>query len=99
MESSMAARELTVSVTNFKANCLELVRRLEQGKLKRITLTRRGKAIAELSPKGEKRKSFADIYGCMRGLIATEPGVDLTKPTLEPNDWNAERGVLMNDAP
>lgn len=94
----MASRELTITITEFKANCLELVRRLEQGKLKRITLTRRGKPVAELSPKGEKRKSFADIYGCMRGLIAAAPGVDLTKPTVEADDWNAERGVLVNDA-
>jgi antitoxin (DNA-binding transcriptional repressor) of toxin-antitoxin stability system len=94
----MAATELTVTISTFKANCLDLVRKLESGKLKRITLTRRGKPVAEVSAKRpEKKKTFADIYGCMRGTITIAPGVDLTEPVFDPDDWNAERGILLDD--
>lgn len=94
----MASNEVTITITAFKANCLDLVRKLEHGKLKRITLTRRGKPVAEVSPKNSGRKgSFADIYGCMRDTITVAPGVDLTKPVVDADDWDAVRGVLLND--
>jgi antitoxin (DNA-binding transcriptional repressor) of toxin-antitoxin stability system len=94
----MASHEVTITITAFKANCLDLVRQLEHGKLKRITLTRRGKPVAEVSPKKSgKKKTFADIYGCMRGTIQFAPGVDLTEPAVDPDDWDAVRGVLLNE--
>lgn len=94
----MAAKELTVTITGFKANCLDLVRKLERGDLERITLTRRGKPVAEVSPKrAAKKKTFADIYGCMRGTFTIAPGVDLTEPVANPEDWDAVRGILLNE--
>jgi antitoxin (DNA-binding transcriptional repressor) of toxin-antitoxin stability system len=85
---TMSANELTVTVTGFKANCLELIRKIEHGELKQITLTRRGKPVAELAPKrAAKRKSFADIYGCMRGSIEFAPDYDPFEQVItEPHD-------------
>jgi antitoxin (DNA-binding transcriptional repressor) of toxin-antitoxin stability system len=84
----MASHEVTVTITAFKANCLDLVRQLEHGKLKRITLTRRGKPVAEVSPKkAAKKKTFADIYGCMRGTIEFAPDYDPFEQVIdEPKD-------------
>jgi antitoxin (DNA-binding transcriptional repressor) of toxin-antitoxin stability system len=98
MEAAMAAKELTVTVTGFKAHCLDLIRKLEHGDLKRITLTRRGKPVAEISPqRAAPKKTFADIYGCMRGKMKIPEGADLTEPTVHPEDWDAVRGVLLNE--
>jgi len=94
----LAPSDLTVSVTTFKAQCLDLFKRLESGKLKRVIVTRRGHAVAEVwPPEPVVKRTFDDIHGCMRGMITIAPGVDLTEPVGDPEDWNAVRGVLVED--
>ena len=41
--------EMDISVTQFKQRCLELIRRVEATG-KPVTITRRGKAVAQLEP-------------------------------------------------
>lgn len=85
------AGELTVSASVFKARCLELFKALEARKLARVTVTRRGKPVAELVPPREPPRP--SIWGCMKGTVHIAPGVDLTEPVLdEPLD--AELGIL-----
>jgi hypothetical protein len=85
-----ATDELTISVSAFKARCLEIFKALEARKLTRVTITRRGKPVAEVTPPAAPPGS---AWGCMRGTVRTAPGVDLTAPVLdEPLD--AERGIL-----
>jgi antitoxin (DNA-binding transcriptional repressor) of toxin-antitoxin stability system len=86
----MSGNEVTLNVTRFKAQCLDLFKRLEQGKLKRVTVTRRGRPVAEVSPK-RAAKSFDDVFGCMQGMITVAPGVDLLEPVTPPEDWDALR--------
>lgn len=94
----LAPSELTVSVTTFKAQCLDLFKRLESGQLKRIVVTRRGRPIVEIvQPEPATRLTFEDIHGCLRGIITIAPGVDLTEPVGDPEDWNAVCGVLVQD--
>lgn len=84
------ASELRISVTEFKAKCLALFDQLEQRKLRRVVVTRRGKAIAEI---GASATIVPDLWGANRGKIWIAPGVDLTEPTVdEPTD--AELGIL-----
>lgn len=93
----LAPSELIVSVTVFKAQCLELFKRLESGKLRRIVVTRRGRAIVDIvPPEPATKRTFTNIHGCMRGMITIAPGVDLTEPVGDPEDWNAVRGVLLS---
>jgi prevent-host-death family protein len=42
---------MDISVTDFKARCLDLIRRVEAGG-KAITIRRRGKVVARLEPAG-----------------------------------------------
>ena len=42
--------ELRVSVTEFKAKCLAVFDQLEQRKIKRVIVTRRGTPVAEIGP-------------------------------------------------
>jgi antitoxin (DNA-binding transcriptional repressor) of toxin-antitoxin stability system len=75
--------EITIPVTQFKANCLKLFKRLEQGKLKRVTVTRRGKPVALVEPSRTKRKPLADAYGFMRGAIHLSPDYDPFEQVIE----------------
>jgi hypothetical protein len=83
--------ELTVSASVFKARCLELFKALETRRLARVTVTRRGRPVAEILPPRTAEPS--SLWGCMKGTIHVAPGVDLTEPVLdEPLD--AELGIL-----
>jgi antitoxin (DNA-binding transcriptional repressor) of toxin-antitoxin stability system len=87
LEPAMASKELTIPVTEFKANCLKLFKRLEHGELSRVTVTRRGKPIAMVEPNQITRRQFSDIYGIMRGKIHLSPDYDPFEQVIdEPND-------------
>lgn len=82
----------TVSVTEFKANCLKLLDELATRKRSRLVITKRGRAIAVVKPH-RAGKAGDGWYGFMRGSVIAPPGFDFTKPALdEPLD--AERGIL-----
>jgi hypothetical protein len=84
MEIAMSAKEITVNVTAFKAQCLDLFKQLEQGKLKRIIVTRRGSSVAEVAPRRRAgRMGFEDVYGCMRGLMNISPDYDPFEQVIE----------------
>jgi hypothetical protein len=52
----------------------------------------RAAGTSEVNPRA-RRKS--DPWGCMAGTVTILPGTDLTTPTGE--EWNAEKGVLLNE--
>lgn len=85
----MASNDVKLNVTEFKAKCLELFKDIESGKLKQVTVTRRGHPVAMVqSPPVSKISSLKEVFADMRGLIAVAPGIDLTKPLdiPEPED-------------
>jgi antitoxin (DNA-binding transcriptional repressor) of toxin-antitoxin stability system len=71
---------LEINVTEFKAKCLALLKELEARRYDKVVVTRRGKAIAQLTP---AVNDVPDLYGCMKGSVIIPPGVDLTEPVLE----------------
>jgi hypothetical protein len=71
---------LEINVTDFKAKCLTLFKELEARRFDRVVVTRRGKAIAELTP---AQGDIPDPYGALKGRVIIPPGVDLTEPVLE----------------
>ncbi len=86
-----AKGELTISASAFKARCFEIFKELEAQRLTRVTVTRRGRPVAELVPSAAP--SVPRLWGAHRGSVTIAPGVDLTEPVLdEPLD--AERGIL-----
>lgn len=76
-----------VSASEFKAKCLRLIDEMQKDG-EPVTITKRGKVVAEMVPKrdGETRKS---IIGMMKGTVTWAPGVDPTAPVLE-DDWEAQ---------
>ena len=96
-----AAREQTIGVTAFKARCLELIDDVASGKLDRVVLTRRGKAVAEVTASGVAATSntdecVADPWGYMKGRMQVDPTWDPTQP-FEDIEWDAEKGLLFNE--
>ncbi|HEX2478172.1 MAG TPA: hypothetical protein VHK45_02765 [Geminicoccaceae bacterium] len=71
---------LEINVTEFKAKCLALFKELEARRYDKVVVTRRGRAIAELTPAMD---DVPDLYGALKGRVIIPPGVDLTEPILE----------------
>jgi antitoxin (DNA-binding transcriptional repressor) of toxin-antitoxin stability system len=82
--------ELRIPVSEFKAKCLSVLDQIEQRKIRRVVLTRRGKPLAEIGPVKGKR---APLWGAHRGQIEFVEGVDLTEPATD-EPWDAELGIL-----
>ena len=72
--------ELTISASAFKARCLEIFKALEARKLTRVTVTRRGKPVAELKPPAAAPRP--SLWGLLRGALEAGPGVALSEPVL-----------------
>jgi antitoxin (DNA-binding transcriptional repressor) of toxin-antitoxin stability system len=85
--------EETISVTDFKARCLDLLKRLGQRKLDRVTVTRHGTVVAVITPPPSAGESIRAFHGSMKGRTIIPPGLDLTAPVLD-EELDAERGIL-----
>lgn len=81
----MSAREATLSASDFKARCLEVMRQIEKGELQRVTVTRRGKSVAVLQGV-QHEKPYKDDFGFMRGLIHLAPDYDPFEQVIEESD-------------
>jgi prevent-host-death family protein len=88
----MATTE-TITATEFKAKCLNILDRLASHELKRVTITKRGQPVAVLTPPERQADAVRDIYGFMRGSVIIADDVDLTEPVLD-EPFDAELGIL-----
>lgn len=75
------AKDVTVGIAEFKANCTKLLADVERRHV-RLTVTRRGRPVARVL--GPSRK-VPSLYGCMKGSVIIHG--DLTEPTGE--RWSA----------
>jgi prevent-host-death family protein len=82
LEESMA-KEVTVSVTDFKAHCLRLLKDVADRRV-RVTITRRGRPIARVVNVEAKPLS---LHGCMKGTF--EIVGDIIAPPE--SEWDANR--------
>lgn len=85
--------EETLSVTDFKARCLDLLKRLGQRKLERVTVTRHGTVVAVITPPPAPGESLRAFHGSMKDRTVIPRGLDLTEPVLD-EELDAERGIL-----
>ncbi len=86
----------TVAATKFKAQCLELMDRVAEGR-KTYVITKRGKPVAKLVPADPPRKK--SIFGCMADQM--EIVGDLEKPLWTDEQWKrfeAERAEQWHAA-
>jgi prevent-host-death family protein len=72
--------EVTLGVTAFKPRSLKLIEQVATGKVSRVVLTKRGRAVAALVP---LRDQVDNLWGALADLMEPVEGTDLAKPTGE----------------
>ncbi len=83
----------SISASEFKATCLDILRQLDEQKLGRVVITRRGRAVAVLTPPESRADVIDGLHGFMRGSVTVPNEVDLTAPVLQ-DRFDAEDGLL-----
>ena len=83
----------TINASDFKARCLEILDRLADRTLERVTITRRGRVVGVLLPPVNDAEAVRQLHGFMRGSVTIPPGFDLTEPAAV-ETFAAEDGIL-----
>jgi prevent-host-death family protein len=83
----------TISASEFKAKCLDILDRLGTSELERVVITKRGKVVAVLTPPESQEDAVRQLHGFMRGSVVIPQGFDLTEPVLD-EAFGAEQGML-----
>ena len=83
----------TYTATEFKAKCLDILDRLAAHKLTQVTITKRGKAVAVLTPPDDPQSAVRRLHGFMRGSVVAPPDFDFTAPVLD-EPLSAAEGAL-----
>jgi hypothetical protein len=81
----------TISASEFKAKCLNILDRLGKRELDRVIITKRGRTVGVLLP--PPAQAVTELYGCMRGSVVIPEGLDLTEPVLD-EPFDAEEGIF-----
>lgn len=85
--------EKTLSVTKFKATCLELIEAGAARRLDRVHLTKRGKPFVTLEVKAGNepvRGTFDSFYGSMKGTTGIPADFDWEKSLFTDEELAAQ---------
>ena len=74
-----------VSKSQFKAQALEYLRKVEQQK-KQVIITHAGKPVAKVIPYKEEAKDPEAILKSLRGSVLKYDNP--TEPAIDPDDWD-----------
>jgi prevent-host-death family protein len=83
----------SISASDFKATCLEIIKQLGDGTLERVVITRRGKPVAVLTPPVSHADAVRNLHGFMRGSV-TLPDDRERMPAAVDDRFDAEDGIL-----
>ena len=83
----------SISATEFKAKCLDILDQVSARQLGSVAITKRGRVVALLVPPPDEPAAVRQLYGFLRGTVVTPPGIDLTEPVLD-EAFSAEEGEL-----
>lgn len=73
-----------VGIAELKANCTRLLREMEQDG-QPITVTKRGKPVAELTPVVQRSRAKL-LFGALKGSVTLAPDFDPSESPFDP-DW------------
>lgn len=85
--------EITIAASEFKTKCLDILRRLRERRLSRVTITHRGHPVAVMTAPAMSEKDARSIIGSMAGTVWIDPDLDLTEPVFD-GEMDAEKGIL-----
>ncbi len=77
------SEEQTINATEFKAKCLEILDQLAERRLTRVSVTKRGRVVAVLTPPADEAAAVQGLHGFLRDQAVLPPDVDLTAPSLD----------------
>ncbi len=83
----------TLNASDFKARCLDILDRIANHSLPRVTITKRGRIVGVLVPPDNEADAVRDLHGFMRGSVVIPAGMDLTAPVSD-EPFGAEDGIL-----
>ncbi|HEX8239960.1 MAG TPA: prevent-host-death protein [Allosphingosinicella sp.] len=85
--------EITIAASEFKAKCLDILRRLGERRLSRVTITHRGSPVAVMTAPPLSGKEARSILGSMAGTVWIDPDLDLTAPVFD-GEMEADTDIL-----
>lgn len=83
----------TISASEFKAKCLDILDRVGDRRFERVAITKRGRVVAVLTAPQDDAASVHRLHGFLRGSVAIPAGFDLTAPVTD-EAFGAEDGTL-----
>jgi prevent-host-death family protein len=84
--------EETISASEFKAKCLDILSQLGARKVTRVTITKHGRPVAILTPPDTAEEAVRGLHGFMKGSVVGLDDIDLTEPILnEPFSTEADK--------
>ena len=83
----------TISASEFKAKCLDILDRLGANEIERLVITKRGKPVAVLTPPETKGDAIRNMHGFMRGSVVISQDFDFSAP-MPDEEFDADRGIL-----
>lgn len=86
----------TITATQFKATCLDLLDKLAAHEITRLEVTKRGKVVAVLTPPAPARNPVDELFGAMKGCVIGPPDFDFTAPAFD-GVLHAAEGKLLSD--
>ncbi|MET0251284.1 MAG: type II toxin-antitoxin system prevent-host-death family antitoxin [Novosphingobium sp.] len=97
---------IEISITEFKAKCLELFDKLSRHEIESIEVTKRGRKIGRVVPIEDPplqtlEEALAEYREWLKtktiSSTAIDPEFDLTKPVLDVEDLSAYQGRAFPD--
>ena len=83
----------TMSASEFKAKCLDVLDRIRSKELERVVVTKRGVPVAVLVPPLADAGEVARLHGFLRGSVVVPPEIDLTAPVAD-EAFAADEGAI-----
>lgn len=99
-----AAMGIEISITEFKAKCLDLIDKLSRHEIDSIEITKRGKTVAVVNAKEPaKPRTLEEAITQMKAWqesktvhVTIPPGFDWDEPLVRIEDFDAYHGRLMS---
>jgi prevent-host-death family protein len=83
----------TISASEFKAKCLDILDRIRSRDLECVVVTKRGVPVAVLVPPSADALEVGRLHGFLRGSVVVPPEIDLTAPIAD-EAFAADEGAI-----
>ncbi len=83
----------TITATEFKAKCLDILDRVNRREVEKVVITKRGIIVAELVAPAVTEADMLGLHGFMRGSVDLPDDLDLTEPMCD-EPFLAASGIL-----